>query len=409
MNKLLFIICCLICLAPIKRVSAQDDKKFEYHRSSLYSFVIVDPRTLFADDIAAVFKQTPLSDKFNDHNLTRKVIDSRYCLWGKKSKELDSSMKRFVNDFKLGNKMIEKWFNMDKTTGNSNMKLVAERGFYDASALDVKLADLTVRGRKMLEDAGEDLIGQTFVVANYIRYNDRSKAAGVFYDIASLIGSIAGLFAGGDNLVKTSADLVSTTTENWDGFKVVVETYLFKLDWNEENSALFYKKYYQTDGKYGYANFKAFENDTLFKLKYIGKTQVASGKTAVFGTEDRISFMRRVCARSVDKSIVQLQHQYEDFRVKTPIVSVDPITAYIGMKEGVTPKTKFEILEFVEDENGHTDYKHVGIVKAKKGNVWDNRYGAEVEGSRESKLGCTTFTKIIGGSIYPGMLLREIK
>lgn len=328
-------------------------------------------------------------------------------------------MNHFVNDYKLANKMIEKWFNMDKTTGNSDMKLISERGYYDASALDVKLAELTMRGRSILEDAGEELIGQTFVVANYIRYNDRAKIARVFYeffqDLASSDNSELGKLIWGDSYAKSDSlgkaigNLGMQITENWDGFKVVVETYLYQLDWNEKNANLFYEKYFKTDGKGGYDNFKQFDHDTLFQLKYLGKTQVASGKTAVMGTDDRIGFIKKVCTRAVDKSIARLQHQYEPFRVKTPIVSVDPITAYIGMKEDITAQTKFEVLEIVEDDEGHTDYRRVGVVKPKKGKVWDNRYGALEEGSDAAKLGCTTFSKILGGNIYPGMLLREIK
>lgn len=410
MKNLSLIVLCLLFLLPVKKLSAQGDKKFEYHRSSLYSFVMVDPRTLFADDIAAVFKETPLPDKFNDHNLPRKVIDSRYCLFGKKSKALQANMTTFVNQYKLGNKMIEKWFNMDANSGTSNMLLVSERGYYDASALQVKMADMSVRGRRMLEDAGEDLIGQTFVVANYIRYNDKGAQASVVHSIFEVIGSIASLFGGETaGLISDVADLGSTTTEDWDGFKVVVETYLFQLDWNKENSALFYKNYYRTSGEGSRDNFISFDKDTLFNLRYVGSAKVSSGKTAVFGTDDRVAYIKRVCTRSVDKSIAQLQHEYEEFRVKTPIVSVDPITAYIGMKEDVTNKTKFEVLEIVEDEEGHTDYRRVGVVKAKKGKIWDNRYDADLEKSDGADLGYTTFTKVLGGNIYPGMLLREIK
>lgn len=396
----------LATLIQIGDLSAQDDKQFEYHRSSLYSFCLVDPRTQFAEEIATVFKQAPLPDKYNDHNLQRKIIDSRYCLFGKKSKELETDMTTFVNEFKLGNMMIEKWFNMDKTTGNSNLDLIRARGFYDASALDVKIANMSMRGKAMLEDAGEELIGKTFVVANYIRYNDKKETASVFHSlgqIASSVGSLAGV----DGL-EAVGDLTANITENWDGFKVIVETYLFQVDWNSENAALFYEKYYKTDGSGGYKNVKDFEKDTLFRLKLVGSTKVSSGKTAVFGTNDRVSFMRKVCTRAVDKSIAQLQREYEVFKIKTPIVSVDPITAYIGMKEDVTTDTKFEVLEAVEDEFGHTQYRRVGVVKPKKGKIWDNRYMAVEEGAEGAELGYTTFTRE-SGDIYPGMLLRQIK
>lgn len=48
-----------------------------------------------------------------------------------------------------------------------------------------------------------------------------------------------------------------------------------------------------------------------------------------------------------------------------------------GTKEGLNEKDEYEILEPNEDAKGHRTYKSVGTVKAVKGKIMNNAYGAE--------------------------------
>ena len=41
--------------------------------------------------------------------------------------------------------------------------------------------------------------------------------------------------------------------------------------------------------------------------------------------------------------------------------------------------------------------------------IWDNRFMAEYEKEEGSELNYTTFEKVKGKNLYPGMLIREIK
>ena len=80
------------------------------------------------------------------------------------------------------------------------------------------------------------------------------------------------------------------------------------------------------------------------------------------------------------------------------------------MKEGVTAKSKYEILVPVFDEaTGKFKYNRKGTLKPDPNKIWDNRYMASDEQAVGSELNATTF-KITGGvGILPGMLIREIK
>ena len=105
-----------------------------------------------------------------------------------------------------------------------------------------------------------------------------------------------------------------------------------------------------------------------------------------------------------------MQKKYDQFRVKAPLkVGADGVlTAAIGKKEGITPDSKFEVLE-AREKNGKIEYKKVGEVQAIDKKIWDNRFMAKEEKAEGAELGFTTFEKVSGKDFYPGMLIREIK
>ena len=68
------------------------------------------------------------------------------------------------------------------------MELIKERGVYNASASDWELAFKSQRGKALLEDAGEQLIGNTYLVMNDIRYVDHSTTWNTIKDISIPVG-----------------------------------------------------------------------------------------------------------------------------------------------------------------------------------------------------------------------------
>ena len=155
---------------------------------------------------------------------------------------------------------------------------------------------------------------------------------------------------------------------------------------------------------------KGFVNDRdLFSLEYVGSVTNTSSKTSITGVTSNEEMIRKVCTRAFDKNIADLQHEFADFRIKAPLVSTEPLKAYVGMKEDITEDSRYEVLETVADERGVTTYKRVGVIKPIPGKIWDNRYMASEEGSSESKLDATYFEKVSGGEFYNGYLIREIK
>lgn len=379
----------------------------DYRRSSIYSVLVNHTDQQFANEIKEAFLQIPVPDKFNDHNLSVKVLNMDKKLSGAGSQKENPVITEFLQNNKVASRLVGRWFNRDFFTGQCDMELVKERGLYNATEFDKQLATRSARGVAMLQDAGEDLIGNTFVLVNDIRYVDKNKGAKVAGGILKALGSIAAAYTGTniDDLTDNLGDMVETIK----GFKVKINTFLYRLEWTDEQAALFYQEQYASKpDATKRANFEAARGN--YKLKYVGKVESSGGTTSFLGiNEDQpIVMVRKACQRAIDENVVDLQRNYEEFRTKSPLVTVEPLTAYVGMKEGVNAKSKFEVLEVVEMENGTHKYNRVGVIEPIENLIWDNRFMAVEEGAQGATLGFTTFRKVSGKDFVKGMLIREM-
>ena len=390
--------------------TAQSEDLNKYHRSSLYSILLKHPEKEFCNEMIEAFKSIPIPDKYNNHDLKIKVMPAP-VLKALTKDEIEGAYKdaiaKILTRNKIGGRLVEKWFDRDKNTGAFDMNLVAERGYYDASILDVKEARSSARGTALLADAGEELLNHTYVIVNDIRYADKETTKGAIAG-GLLAAQLVGSFFGVDISDVTNA--VGNLAGNIAGFKVLVTSYLFRLDWNDETANNFYSNLW-VDLSAPDADRKQKWGEAMgdFKLKYIGCATVFSGKTALGGVKDEKDMFLKVCTRAVDKSIADLQKSFDEFKVFTPLIFTEPLCAYIGLKEGVDEDSRYEVLEKTLDANGRTKYERVGEIKPVKGQIWDNRFMAADDNESGSDLKYTTFKKVSGKDFYPGMLIREIR
>lgn len=406
----IFILC--LALIPLQGIRAQQADLDKYHRSSLYSLMLKHPEKEFGPEIVEAFKSIPIPDKYNDHTLKLTVFPSP-VLQKLSKDEMEGAFKdaitKLMNRNKIARRMVEKWFDRDSKTGAMDMKLVMERGLYDASILDVRQAQKSVRGTAILADAGEELLNHTYVLVNDIRYADKEVEKSIVGG-ALMAVSLVGQFVPLGNNVTNMVTGTALMNDKVAGFKVLVTSYLYKLEWNEEIAGTFYNTMWMDENSLDAAVKKVFEEDKdLFRLKYLGNATVFSGKTALGGVKSEKDMFLKVCTRAIDRSITELQQHFDEFKVFSPLMSIDPLYAYIGMKEGVNEDSRYEVLERTVNAEGRTEYKRVGIIKPEKGKIWDNRFMAADDNLEGSDLEYTTFKKVSGKNFYPGMLIREIK
>lgn len=378
-----------------------------YRRSSIYSVLVNHTDQQFANEIKEAFLQIPVPDKFNDHNLSVKVLNMDKKLSGASSQKENPAITEFLQNNKVASRLVGRWFNRDFFTGQCDMELVKERGLYNATEFDKQLALRSARGMAMLQDAGEDLIGNTFVLVNDIRYVDKNKGAKAAGGFLKALGSIAAAYTGTniDDLTNDIGDMVETIK----GFKVKINTFLYRLEWPEDQATLFYQEHYSAKpDATKWENFESARGN--YKLKYVGKVESSGGTTSFLGIneDEPVMMVRKACQRAIDENVVDLQRNYEEFRTKSPLLSVEPLTAHVGMKEGVTTKSKFEVLEVVELENGTHKYNRVGVIEPIENLIWDNRFMAVEEGAQGATLGFTTFRKVSGKDFAKGMLICEM-
>lgn len=394
-----------------------DGAETQYRRSSLYSFLIAHPQAKYASQIDYVYLGLPTPDKYEDHNLNVRRVEA---LSARAVQPYEITA--FLQGNQVARRLVAKWFNRG-ADGVFNVDLVADRGNYNASEMDVVEARMTKRGLAMLSDAGEELIGNTFVTVNDIVYIDkeqRAQLASAILQIVAQAALVATAAADDDDTeaiagaIAGSAALGSIIADNLAGFKVKVTTHLYQLVWNDSIANLFYSDYWVDENTPEAERLRRkalFEQSDLFTLKYLGKYKVKSEKTVMKGVHSNEDIIRKVCARAMDRNMVGLQKKFEAFKVKTPVIAVEngKVVAKVGKKEGLKPSTKFEVLQPVEREDGRMFYRRVGVVKPQKGQIWDNRYMAFEEQSDGSDLTATTFRTVSGVGFVPGMLIRQLK
>ena len=274
----------------------------------------------------------------------------------------------------------------------------------------------TERFRQQRMVAGEELLNNTFVLVNDITYVTAEQEAEAAKVAIGVVGGILDAFTGG-NSGRQMAQTAGKIADSFTGFKVKTHSYLYRLEWNDSIAAIFYQFHYT--GVPDSAKMQAFMDDkTTYRLKYVAHEYEFDKKSVLKGKYSRTELVRTICARSMDKNIVALAKQYEDFKVKTPVYSVltnergkiEGYAAKIGMKEGITEASKFQVVQrIIDPETGKSKYKYIATVKPKKGQIWDNRYNAVLEQDEGATLPYTTFVKTAGGEILPGMLLIEGK
>ncbi len=403
LNKIILLSLLCATVAGAKADKPKEISDTQYRRSSICSFLVSRTDQSRYPQIQEKFLEIPTPDQYNNHDLSVRVINV-----DKKGAYKDS-IAEWLDRHQIASRLVGRWFDRNVLTGECSLDLVKERGLYNASELDRELAKQSPRGMAMLADAGEDLIGNTFVLvheAHYIDNANRSKNVGTGLRI---FGAVAGAFLGSG--VGDLFDSMASLAETFKGFRVKFHTSLYQLVWDDEASGTFYKTHFAS--KPDDPNGKRFENErSKYKLQYIGEVESSGSQNSFLGiSEEHPDIMiRKACQRAIDDNVADLQKAFDVFRVKSPIVAVNgnEVLVPIGLKEGLNENSEYEVLE-PQEKDGKIVYKKIGTIAPVKGKIWDNRYMALEEGAYGADFNATTFAVKSGSTPYEGLLVRQLK
>ncbi len=375
-----------------------DSIQSNYRRSSLCQFMVSRTDQNMYDRIQKQYMEIPTPNQYYDHNLSIRMVNV-----DKKGK-YEADIDKWLADNDIASRLVAKWYDRDILTGKFSTELIKARGLYNATEFDKELAARSARGKALLEDAGEELIGNTFVLVHQVHYIDNAKRSKNVATGLRVFGALTAI-AGFD--LSDSFDAFADMAQTFKGFRVKFHTRLYRLVWTPEIQYEFF-----TD-MYG-ANKDVFEqNRGKFTLEYVGEVESSGSQNSFLGiSEENPDLMiRKACVRAIDDNIRDLQHNFESFRVKSPISQVEAdgtVLVPIGVKEGITKDSEYEVLE-ANEKNGRTVYKRIGVIAPIENRIMDNRYMAYEEGAVGSELQYTAFKVKSGATPMAGHLVRQIK
>lgn len=388
-----------------------------YRRSSLCLMLVTHEDEQYAKAIEEQFKAMPLPNRYNSLNVDVRVISTR------KSSFSSSKISSVLEDREVAKELVGKWFNRNYQ-GVMNMDRIHEWGGYNASFADLKRAQDSERGIALLSEEGSELIQNTFVLVCDISYYDRAKtgewlsglmAVGAAYlDVTAQQQARKGNTTNASTYsnLATAAAAGSEAAADIAGFSVNVNAHLFRLKWSNKLRDELYGKYWvdeETPAAEKQQRKSAFDNDhKSYELEYLGNYRSRSGRTVSKANNDLYYVIRQVCSDAVEKSINNLSKMFPVFKPKTPFYcDGDNVYAYIGTKEGVSSKSKYEVLETKKSDDG---IKYNRVAQVTPRDIWDNANISMTDDGVEQKYKGTQFVRKSGKNDIcdQGYLLREM-
>jgi hypothetical protein len=385
--------------------SQKEMKETKYRRSSLHTILIESSGFPKKDQVINAYYGAPFPDKYDNHNIGAKSFNPAKYTTDTVDSQTPEVIEKYFKDEQIAKKMVAKWFNR-QADGSFDYSLVSERGAFNASFLDSKTAAASSDGKALLATAGFELINNTFVVVSKMKFVENEPIARGIRDAAIIAASNApGLLKMG---IEKAAEIAYNKGK--EGYSVWTTSYLYKLKWTPEVEGSFYQEMYGEKGTITPAMKAKFDSNTdLFQMEYVGSqksTTLVTFSLKVKRTEDQI--INLSVTRNIEKVFAKLQKNYDVFKPKVPLYTGEPITAKIGMKEGLEGGDKFEVLEAVMDQKtGKIEYKSIGTIKVDGDKIWDNRFNLGDEAPAEGAVDRTTFKG--GKKFYPGLLIRQLK
>lgn len=391
MKRLILLLCVFVCTHNLFSQdileSAKKSKNFvssEYNRNSI-SLLGVDFKENLSTRIYNHFKKLEVPDKFYENPLQTEIIYpsvARDEVSDLLNQLNQAELNEWLDQNKIGQQILSKWFNR-QSDGSFNVDILKKRGLFNANDNEFIIASASKRGESSLMDMGLQLVNQSYLIV---------------FDFYNLM------------TMNQYYDKNETETENrvLNGFRGSLNSYLFKLDFNDSVAAVFFQDYWVSGNESDKeSRIAAFENAkfpfvALTKQhNVVSSTQYNPGqKLAPKTQKSEDELLDGMAKTSLESVITGIENRNEAFRVKAMVSDVKPISAKIGKKEGLKFDQRYFVYENRERRNGKLYSKRIGVVKSMK--VVDNR------NITTGQTDASEFYQIAGGRVDNyGMFLEQ--
>jgi hypothetical protein len=332
--------------------------------------------------------------------------------------EYAARLSKYLADKRIAQKLVAKWYNVPGTPeGKVNLDIhlttIRDLGLKGLSE-EAKNAAGKDNIEEMAKGSTNKLLSNCYVCVNRYNYISADEYKGVTLAAAKVAASFMPGLA--QTLFLKGTEVAVAKIQ---GYFVKVNSYLFKLEWNDELRQKVETEYWKDDP----AVQQKLLQDDAFKLVYVGKSSKNAPAALTFKASALDKLIERGTIRATDRAFAALQRDYEEFRPMASLQEMNgKLIAYIGMKEDVKSGDKFEVFKPEINPDGTLkEWKEVGTIKVNKGCVWDNRAGAgeaiegeavdkkEKDDEEGGKMEWTEFKDKPSKNVYGGLMIRMAK
>ncbi|HON19212.1 MAG TPA: hypothetical protein PK990_08630 [Salinivirgaceae bacterium] len=362
--------------------SAEKPTTDKYDRSAMTIYLLDYDANKYHNKTLEEWKIVKMSEKFDDNELSTRILVCRDMITS--STTMDDKAKAVlakIKKEKLANQVIAKWFDR-QPDGTMGVRVIHERGMYNAKDQDVLTAGKSKRGIDQIKDMGMQLINKSYF--HVVDFAD----------------------------IKSHTDLNMDPVKEQHGWTAVVNGYLFKIVFDDATMLdLFENMWIYEDDSPETAKAKKEKFDNYdFNVELVATVSAPAVLSMQYGPEHPLGkylvqksddeLFRELMQKGYDRTVFLLENKVPDLRVKVNVFDIQPIRAKIGKKEALKRDQRYFVYEYVYNENTkESEPVRKAVIRAKK--VVDNRMVATGESPT------STFYQIHGKKVEPGLLMEQ--
>ncbi|MBO7433410.1 MAG: hypothetical protein J6U13_06600 [Salinivirgaceae bacterium] len=377
----------VLLIGTMQLANAQADGSYmkEYNRNSL-TILLVDGGK-YSSDLKEAMSTVTVPEKFDNNMLGKRILPPASS---------SDEVRLKLESMDIPKDIFSKWFSRTDD-GRFSMSVIHERGLYNATDADVHAASATKRGLDKLQDAGEKLIKQSYVMVV------------CFGDIKTMNQIYDEIDAKNRNISKTFGTKFTPVERDRNGYRGEAAGFLFRLSNVSEAMNDFYSNMwiFDDDAPETVAAKRQKFNDAQFHLAYVtsATASVDASQSNYVPQKSRQELFDILLNSSVDMLINGFENKVEQWKVRTTLYSTFPLRAKIGTKENLHVEDRYFVYEYQMDKNGQVEPTRRGVIRAKK--VINNSHVADGGGNDNLRQTTSKFYQIAGHKLEPGMFLEQ--